>query len=80
MGNGHDALKINAAGGNMGVGIAQLLVPFMISLGSLGAVFGGGSQPRTDSATSATGEVFVQKAAFFGYCPLCSQLSASTSL
>jgi NNP family nitrate/nitrite transporter-like MFS transporter len=62
------ALGINAAGGNLGVGIVQLLVPFVITIGALGFVFGGGSQTRTtvDSATGdATSEVFVQNAAFF---------------
>jgi MFS transporter, NNP family, nitrate/nitrite transporter len=40
------ALGINAAGGNLGVGIVQLLVPFVITLGFLGALFGGGAQTR----------------------------------
>jgi NNP family nitrate/nitrite transporter-like MFS transporter len=43
-------------------------VPFVITIGALGFVFGGGSQTRTtvDSATGdATSEVFVQNAAFF---------------
>jgi MFS transporter, NNP family, nitrate/nitrite transporter len=66
------ALGINAAGGNLGVGIVQLLVPFVITLGFLGALFGGGSQTREAAEGSqgqATGvaatEVFVQNAAFF---------------
>ncbi len=66
------ALGINAAGGNLGVGIVQLLVPLVITLGFLGALFGGNSQTREASEGSqgqATGvaasEVFVQNAAFF---------------
>ncbi len=60
------ALGINAAGGNLGVGIVQLIVPFLITFGFLGAIFGGGSQARTDPATGEiVGQVFVQNAAFF---------------
>jgi MFS transporter, NNP family, nitrate/nitrite transporter len=66
------ALGINAAGGNLGVGLVQLVVPFLITIGSLGAVFGGDSQTRVDSEASvgsATGvaqsEVWVQNSAFF---------------
>jgi NNP family nitrate/nitrite transporter-like MFS transporter len=66
------ALGINAAGGNMGVGIVQLLVPFLVTMGTLGAVFGGSSQTRVDSEASvgsATGvaesQVWVQNGAFF---------------
>lgn len=66
------ALGLNAAGGNLGVGIVQLLVPFVITLGFLGALFGGAGQIREASEGSqgqATGvaasEVFVQSAAFF---------------
>lgn len=59
------ALGINAAGGNLGVGIVQLVVPFLVAFAALGAVFGGGSQTRTDAATGATSEVFVQNAALF---------------
>jgi NNP family nitrate/nitrite transporter-like MFS transporter len=65
------ALGINAAGGNLGVGIVQLLVPFVITVGALGAIFGN-SQTRSASESStgsATGvvssEVFLQNAAFF---------------
>ncbi len=65
------ALGINAAGGNLGVGIVQLIVPLVITLGALGFVFGGGSQTRQapeGSAGSATGvastEVYLQNAAF----------------
>lgn len=59
------ALGINAAGGNLGVGIVQLVVPFLVASAALGAIFGGGSQKGTDPATGATSEVFVQSAAFF---------------
>jgi len=37
------ALGINAAGGNLGVSIVQLIVPFLVTFAVLGAVFGGGS-------------------------------------
>ncbi len=57
------ALGINAAGGNLGVGVVQLLVPLVITVGAL-AVIGGGSQSRT-TADGATTEVFIQNAAFF---------------
>jgi len=59
------ALGINAAGGNLGVGIVQLIVPFLVTFALLDAVFGGASQTRIDPATGATSEVFVQNAAFF---------------
>ena len=66
------ALGINAAGGNLGVGIVQLLVPFLITVAALGAVFGGDPQTRVDSEASvgsatgvATSEVYVQNGAFF---------------
>jgi NNP family nitrate/nitrite transporter-like MFS transporter len=58
------ALGINAAGGNLGVGIVQLLVPFLITVGAPGFVFGASSQTRT-AAGDAAGEVFMQDAAFF---------------
>lgn len=58
------ALGINAAGGNLGVGIVQLLVPFVITVGAVGTVLGGGSQIRTASDGTAT-TVFIQNAAFF---------------
>ncbi len=57
------ALGMNAAGGNLGVGIVQLLVPFVITVGALGVVLGG-SQTRTASDGTVT-EVFIQNAAFF---------------
>ena len=47
------------------MGIVQLIVPFLVTFAVLGAVFGGGSQTKTDPATGATGEVFLQNAAFF---------------
>ena len=53
------ALGINAAGGNLGVGVVQLIVPFLIGAGVL--AFIGGSQTNSDSGA----EVFVQNAAFF---------------
>ena len=66
------ALGINAAGGNLGVGVVQLLVPFVITVGALSAVSGGDSQTREAreaSVVQATGvassEVWVQNAAFF---------------
>jgi NNP family nitrate/nitrite transporter-like MFS transporter len=50
----------------------QLLVPFLITVATLGAVFGGDSQTRVDSEASvgsatgvATSEVYVQNGAFF---------------
>ena len=57
-------MGINAASGNLGVGIVQLLVPLVITVGALGAMLGGGSQSRT-MADGATTEVFIQNAAFF---------------
>lgn len=57
------ALGFNAAGGNLGVGIVQLLVPLVITIGALGAVFGGGWQTRTTADGTVT-EVFLQNAAF----------------
>ena len=56
------ALGINAAGGNLGVGMVQLLVPMVIASGAL--VFIGESQTRT-TLDGSTSEVFVQNAAFF---------------
>ncbi len=53
------ALGLNAAGGNLGVGVVQLLVPFLIAIPALAVV--GGSQ--TNATTGA--EVFAQNAAFF---------------
>src|SRR5918997_841649 len=58
------ALGINAAGGNLGVGVVQFLVPVLITLGVFGIVFGD-SQTKTDPATGATSEVFAQNGAFF---------------
>ncbi len=51
------ALGVNAAEGNMGVGIVQLFVPFLIGAGALAVV--GGSQSKGGS------EVWVQNAAYF---------------
>lgn len=59
------ALGMNAAGGNLGVGVVQLVVPFLVSFAALGAIFGGGSQTRTDAATGAETQVYLQNAAFF---------------
>lgn len=59
------ALGMNAAGGNLGVGIVQLVVPFLVTFAVMGAVFGGVSQTRTDATTGAETQVFVQNAAFF---------------
>jgi MFS transporter, NNP family, nitrate/nitrite transporter len=56
------ALGINAAGGNLGVGMVQLLVPIVIASSAL--VFIGGSQTET-TPEGSTSEVFVQNAAFF---------------
>jgi MFS transporter, NNP family, nitrate/nitrite transporter len=58
------ALGLNAAGGNLGVGMAQFLVPVLIGLGSFSAALGG-SQVKTDPRTGVTGEVWAQNAAFF---------------
>ena len=55
------ALGINAAGGNMGVGVVQLIVPFLIAAGALSFI--GNSQTRTVEGESSA--VFVQNAAFF---------------
>jgi hypothetical protein len=66
VGNRYHELKISTARVKVGVGIAQLLLPLLIPLGSLGAVFDGDPQPRADSFTGATGEVLLQKAAFLG--------------
>jgi len=55
------ALGINAAGGNLGVGVVQFLVPTLVSLGATL----GGSQTKTDPATGAPSQVFVQNGAFF---------------
>jgi hypothetical protein len=57
VGNRYHALKINAARVDVGVGIAQLLLSFLIPLGCLGTVADGDSQPRADSSTGATGEL-----------------------
>ena len=58
------ALGTNAAGGNLGVGVVQLIVPLLITVAAMGAVFGGDSQTHTaDDGTTST--VFVQNAAFF---------------
>lgn len=59
------ALGMNAAGGNLGVGVVQLIVPFLVTFAAMGAVFGGASQTRTDATTGAETAVFVQNAAFF---------------
>jgi NNP family nitrate/nitrite transporter-like MFS transporter len=56
------ALGMNAAGGNLGVGMVQLLVPIVIASSAL--VFIGGSQTKT-TPEGSTSEVFVQNAAFF---------------
>jgi MFS transporter, NNP family, nitrate/nitrite transporter len=58
------ALGINAAGGNLGVGIVQFLVPVLITLGVLGTALGG-SQTKTDPASGEVSQVFVQNGAFF---------------
>ena len=59
------ALGINAAGGNLGVGIVQLLVPFVIGSAIFGTLLGGASQAKTDPATGELSQVFAQNAAFF---------------
>ncbi len=59
------ALGINAAGGNLGVGVVQLIVPFIVASAVLGGLFGGASQTRADAATGETSQVFLQSAAFF---------------
>ncbi|WP_119070173.1 MFS transporter [Rubrobacter indicoceani] len=59
------ALGLNAAGGNLGVGVVQLIVPFLVTFAAMGAVFGGGSQTRTDATTGAETQIFIQNAAFF---------------
>jgi NNP family nitrate/nitrite transporter-like MFS transporter len=56
------ALGMNAAGGNLGVGMVQLLVPIVVASSAL--VFIGGSQTKT-TPEGSTSEVFVQNAAFF---------------
>ncbi len=58
------ALGINAAGGNLGVGVVQFVVPVLITLGVFGTALGD-SQIKTDPATGATSEVFVQNGGFF---------------
>lgn len=58
------ALGINAAGGNIGVAVVQLLVPILTTLG-FSVVAIGGAQTRTDAATGAETQVFMQNAAFF---------------
>ena len=57
------ALGTNAAGGNVGVAVVQLLVPLLITAGFVGAVVGG-SQTRTASDGS-TGQIWLQNAAWF---------------
>lgn len=59
------ALGMNAAGGNLGVGVVQLIVPFLVAFAAMGAVFGGGSQTRTNATTGAESTVYLQNAAFF---------------
>ena len=46
MGNRYHALKINAARVDVGVGIAQLLLSFLIPLGCLGTVADGARSPE----------------------------------
>jgi NNP family nitrate/nitrite transporter-like MFS transporter len=65
-------LGINAAGGNLGVGVVQLLVPFLITVGALGTIFGDDPQTRVQGEAGvgqatgvASSEVFLQNAAFF---------------
>jgi NNP family nitrate/nitrite transporter-like MFS transporter len=58
------ALGINAAGGNIGVAVVQLLVPILTTLG-FSVVAIGGSQTRTDPSSGAESQVFMQNAAFF---------------
>jgi NNP family nitrate/nitrite transporter-like MFS transporter len=58
------ALGINAAGGNLGVGVVQFVVPVLIALGVFGTVLGD-SQTKTEPATGATSEIFVQNGGFF---------------
>ncbi len=57
------ALGLNAAGGNIGVSIVQLVVPALITLGSFGALVGA-PQTRSETATGASGPVWVQLAGF----------------
>lgn len=57
------ALGTNAAGGNIGVAVVQLLVPLLITAGFVGAVVGG-PQTRTES-DGATSEIWLQNAAWF---------------
>src|SRR5919199_6236454 len=57
------ALGLNAAGGNLGVGVVQFLVPVLITLGVFGGALGD-PQTKIDPATGAASEVFVQNGAF----------------
>ncbi len=57
------ALGLNAAGGNIGVSIVQLVVPALITLGSFGALVGA-PQMRVNPATGAGSSVWVQLAGF----------------
>lgn len=57
------ALGLNAAGGNIGVSIVQLVVPTLITLGAFGALVGA-PQTRTNAATDASSQVWVQAAGF----------------
>lgn len=57
------ALGINAAGGNIGVAVVQLLVPILTTLG-FSVVAIGGAQ-RRETPDGATTQVFMQNAAFF---------------
>lgn len=57
------ALGTNAAGGNIGVAVVQLLVPLLITAGFVGAVVGG---PQTRTAPDgATSQIWLQNAAWF---------------
>jgi NNP family nitrate/nitrite transporter-like MFS transporter len=57
------ALGLNAAGGNIGVSVVQLVVPALIALGAFGALVGA-PQTRTNAETGASGPVWVQLAGF----------------
>jgi NNP family nitrate/nitrite transporter-like MFS transporter len=57
------ALGINAAGGNIGVAVVQLVVPLLITLG-VSVIAIGGSQTR-ENADGSTSQIFMQNAAFF---------------
>lgn len=56
------ALGLNAAGGNIGVSIVQVAVPVLISIGAIGALWGG-SQTKTGDA-GASAQVWMQSAGF----------------